>query len=207
MNVIKAIKASGIVAVIRAEDHHQAINLAKAISAGGINIIEITFTVPNAQLAINELGNNDNMIVGAGTILRKAEAEQAINNGAKFIVSPNFNLEVLEICNSNNIAYFPGCMTVQEITNALAAGIEIIKLFPASTLGPKYLKAIKGPLPHLQVMPTGGVNLENLGEWIKAGAIAVGVGGELTAIGKTKGMDALTKAASAYVNEIKALKR
>lgn len=207
MNVIKEIKEAGIIAVVRADDHHQAISLSKAIISGGINIIEITFTVPNAEKAISKLATLNDVILGAGTILKQEDAQKAIENGAKFIVGPNFNLEVLKTCSNNNIPYIPGCMTVQEITNALDSGIEIIKLFPASLFGPKYLKSLTGPFPNLQVIPTGGVNIDNLAEWLKAGAIAVGVGGELTSIGKARGMQALTEASSAYIKEIKALKQ
>ena len=206
MNVINEIKEAGIIAVVRAEDHNQAIALSKAMIAGGINIIEITFTVPNAEVAISELAKMNNVIIGAGTILNQVDAEKAIKNGAQFIVGPNFNKEVLEECKKNNIPYIPGCMTVQEITNALDEGVEIIKLFPASTFGPKYLKALKGPLPDLEVIPTGGVDYNNIEDWLKAGAVAVGVGGELTS-GKTKGMATLTELSKAYVKRIKTLKQ
>jgi 2-dehydro-3-deoxyphosphogluconate aldolase/(4S)-4-hydroxy-2-oxoglutarate aldolase len=169
--------------------------------AGGIDAIEVTFTVPGANYVIEslvkEFGNK--LIVGAGTVLDSETARIAILSGAKYIVSPSFDLETAKLCNRYQIPYMPGCMTITEIVTAMEAGASIIKVFPGSAFGPSFIKAIKAPLPQSVLMPTGGVDLTNVGEWIKNGCIAVGVGGNLTR-GTSEEM---TKVAKEFVLKVK----
>ncbi|RVU55095.1 bifunctional 2-keto-4-hydroxyglutarate aldolase/2-keto-3-deoxy-6-phosphogluconate aldolase [Anaerosphaera multitolerans] len=178
---LERIKELGIVAVIRGKDANEALEYSRACVEGGVNVLEITFTVPNAVDVLKELNYNlkDNALLGAGTVLDPITARLAIMNGAKFIVSPSFDEEVAKLCNLYQVPYMPGCMTPTEITNALKFGVDVIKVFPGSAFGPRYFKDIHGPLPNVNLMPTGGVNVENVSEWIKNGAFAVGVGSSL----------------------------
>lgn len=173
--------------------------------AGGIDSIEITFTVPGAQKVIESLTEEfgDELLVGAGTVLDSETARIAILAGAKYIVSPSFDLETAKLCNRYQIPYMPGCMTIKEIITAMEAGADVIKVFPGSVFGPDFIKAIKGPLPQAVLMPTGGVSLENVDKWIKNGCIAVGVGGNLT-----KGTsEDMTKAAKEFVDKVKEVRK
>lgn len=185
---LKMIYDCGIVAVIRAPSTEEALSISEAAAAGGINIIEITMTVPNALEVIKEIVDSkiSNLLVGAGTVLDPESALQALMAGADFIVSPHFNPAVVKLCNRYQKICMPGAMTVKEVIEILESGADLIKLFPGSIFGPQMIKAIKGPLPQAVLLPTGGVDLENVGEWIKAGAFAVGVGSELTAEGLKK---------------------
>jgi len=141
----------------------------------------------------------DTLLVGAGTVLDSITARIAILAGAKYIVSPAFDLETAKLCNRYQVPYMPGCMTVTEMLKAMEAGADVIKVFPGSAFGPDFIKAVKGPLPQATLMPTGGVDINNVDKWIKNGCIAVGVGGNLT-----KGSsDDMTKAAKEFVDKIK----
>lgn len=181
LQTLNYIHEKGIVAVIRGKDKQEALRFSKACADGGVNILEITFTVPNAidvmKSLIEELGNS--VLIGAGTVLDEVTARLAIMEGAKFIVSPAFDEKVARLCNLYQIPYMPGCMTPTEITRALEFGVDVIKVFPGSAFGPSYFGALKGPLPYVNLMPTGGVDIDNVDEWIKQGAYAVGVGGQL----------------------------
>lgn len=199
--VLRGIEEVGIVAVVRAKNGDEAKKIALACMNGGINSIEITFTVPGAQGVIEALEEEfkDKLLVGAGTVLDSETARIAILAGAKYIVSPSFDSEEAKLCNRYQIPYIAGCMTVTEMIRAMEAGTDIIKVFPGSAFGPSFISAIKGPLPQAVLMPTGGVNLSNAGEWIKNGCIAVGVGGNLT-----KGTsEEITKKAKEFVEEVK----
>lgn len=178
---LQAIKAAGIVAVIRADSTNKALDFVDACLSGGINIIEITFTIPFAidVLKTAKTEFNEKIILGAGTVLDSISARLAIINGAKFIVSPSFDKDVAKLCNLYQIPYIPGCMTPTEITQALKYGADLIKIFPSASFGPQYCKDIKGPFPNVNLMPTGGINIENVGEWIRNGAFAVAVGSTL----------------------------
>ena len=196
----------GIVAVVRATSGEQAAKIAAACIAGGVTAIEITFTVPGAHRVIEELKasfNEDELIVGAGTVLDSETARAAMLAGAGYIVSPGFDRATCALCNRYQIPYMAGCMTPTEIIAALEAGSDVIKLFPGSAFGPDYVKAILGPLPQARMMPTGGVSLENVDRWIKNGCIAVGVGGQLTAGAKTGNYQEITDTAKAFVQKIK----
>lgn len=199
--ILQRIEEVGVVAVVRAENTEKAKKIALACMEGGINSIEITFTVPGAQKVIEDLTEEfgDKLLVGAGTVLDSETARIAILAGAKFIVSPAFNLETAKLCNRYQIPYMPGCTTVTEMITAMEAGADVIKVFPGSAFGPSFIKAVKGPLPQAVLMPTGGVSLDNVGEWIKNGCIAVGVGGNLTK-GSSEDM---TNTAKKFVEKVK----
>jgi len=187
--VYNRIRETGIIAVIRARSSEDALKITEAVKEGGIDVIEITLTVPGAIDTIKTLSkifNEEEILLGAGTVLDPESARLAMLAGAKFIVSPSLSLDVIKTCNRYQILNMPGCMTVTEMVAALEAGADIIKLFPGSILGPKSVKAFRGPLPQAQFIPTGGVNLDNAAEWLENGCLAVGIGSELTA-GSDKG--------------------
>ena len=199
--VLQRIEDVGVVAVVRAENSQEAKKIALACMEGGIDSIEITFTVPGADKVIEALNEEfgDKLLVGAGTVLDSETARIAILAGAKYIVSPGFDLDTAKLCNRYQIPYMPGCMTITEMIKAMEAGADVIKVFPGSAFGPSFIKAIKGPLPQGVLMPTGGVSIDNVGEWIKNGCIAVGVGGNLT-----KGTsEDMTNAAKEFVAKVK----
>lgn len=182
-NVISKIHQTGIVSVVRSETKEQAYRTIEACLAGGISAIEVTFTVPNAHHIVEDLAgkySHDEMILGAGTVLDAETARIAILSGAQYIVMPYFNQDVVRMCNRYAIPCMPGVMTIKEVVEAMESGVEIMKLFPGELFGPSMIKSIKGPLPQAQLMPTGGVDLDNVGEWLEAGAIAVGIGSHLT---------------------------
>jgi 2-dehydro-3-deoxyphosphogluconate aldolase/(4S)-4-hydroxy-2-oxoglutarate aldolase len=199
--IIKRIEDTGIVAVVRAENTEKAVNISKACMEGGIDAIEVTFTVPGAHRVIEDLVNEfgDRLLVGAGTVLDSETARIAILAGAKYIVSPGFDLDTARLCNRYQIPYMPGCMTIKEMITAMEAGADVIKVFPGSAFGPSFIKAIKGPLPQAVLMPTGGVSLDNVDQWIKNGCVAVGAGGALT---KGSRKD-ITETAKKFVSKIK----
>ncbi len=206
-NIIKRITDVGVVAVVRANNGEEAINIAKACLAGGISAIEITFTVPRAHHVIEELCDyfkDGEMIIGAGTVLDSETARIAILSGAQYIVSPHFDKDIALLCNTYKVPYMAGCMTITEVKTALSYGVEIVKLFPGSAFGPSFVKAVKGPLPQTNIMPTGGVSLDNVDQWIKNGVVAVGVGGQLTGGAKTGDFDLVTETAKAFVEKVKA---
>ena len=205
-DVLQRIAAVGVVAVVRAENEEQAINVSSACIEGGIPAIEVTFTVPGADKVITALKNQfpaDKLIVGAGTVLDSETARAAILAGAEYIVSPGFDLESAKLCNRYQVPYMPGCMTITEIIRAMEAGCDIVKLFPGSLPGPSYVKAVKGPLPQVNIMPTGGVDLNNVADWIKAGVIAVGSGSHLTGPAVKGDLAKTTELAKQYVQAVK----
>ena len=204
--IITRITDSGIVAVVRAESADQAKRITEACIKGGVPAIELTFTVPSAHHVIEELAKTyspDEIILGAGTVLDSETARIAILSGANYIVSPCFNAELVKTCNRYRIACMPGAMTIKEVVECMAAGADIVKVFPGEAFGPKIIKAIKGPLPYAKIMPTGGVDVNNVGEWIKAGAVAVGAGGALTAGAKTGDYESITRLGREFVAKIK----
>ncbi|KAF1305396.1 bifunctional 4-hydroxy-2-oxoglutarate aldolase/2-dehydro-3-deoxy-phosphogluconate aldolase [Enterococcus saccharolyticus] len=202
VEILNKIAHAGIVAVIRGETSAEAIKSSQAILAGGIQGIEVTFTVPQAETVIYDLQqqyqNHPEIVIGAGTVLDAVTARIAISAGAQFIVSPCFDKETAKLCNLYQVPYLPGCMTITEIKTALSYGADIIKLFPGNLSGPSAIKAFRGPLPTIEIMPTGGVSLENLHEWFEAGSIAVGVGGNLLAPAKNGDFDKMTVLAQQY---------
>lgn len=206
VQVLNRIQESGIVAVVRAESAEQAIQIAEAVKAGGVDAIEITMTVPGAVDVIRELAQtyqNHEILIGAGSVLDSETARACLLAGAEYIVSPSFDAETIELCNRYQKVVMPGAMTVTEVINAMEAGADIVKIFPATLFGPKIIKAIKGPVPHAPLMPTGGVNLDNVAEWVKAGSLAVGVGSDLTRGAKTGDYEQVTETAREFVKRIK----
>ena len=199
--ILKQLTDSLVVAVVRATSTEQAVKISNACIEGGIKAIEVTFTVDYAHDVIKglkkEVGNS--LLIGAGTVLDSETARVAILNGADFIVSPAFDLETAKLCNRYQVPYLPGCMTITEMIHAMEAGADIVKLFPGSLPGPSYVKAVKGPLPQANIMPTGGVSLANIKDWFNAGVVAVGVGGELTAPAKTGDYEKVKENAIAFI--------
>lgn len=170
-----------LVAVIRAPSGDRLVEVAEALIAGGVTNLEITFTVPEAHKAIRAVADHvgDRALVGAGTVLNQADAQLAIDAGARFVVCPITDVPLIEFCKSQGTLIMPGAMTPTEIHTAWQAGADIVKVFPADVAGPKYFKAIHGPLPNVRLMPTGGVNLETVATFLDAGACALGVGNAL----------------------------
>ncbi|MDE3057001.1 MAG: bifunctional 4-hydroxy-2-oxoglutarate aldolase/2-dehydro-3-deoxy-phosphogluconate aldolase [Bacteroidota bacterium] len=178
---VEKIIATGVVAVIRMKDAKRLSSVVEAIRIGGVKAIEITMTVPGAVDIIKEMVRNapSDVLIGAGTVTEKNNALDVIKAGAKFVVGPIVNLEIIAACKESDVACMPGCFSPTEILSGWNAGADIIKVFPATSLGPKYFKDVAGPFPHIRMMPTGGVTIDNVGEWVAAGAVAVGIGSDL----------------------------
>ncbi|MCB0287647.1 MAG: bifunctional 4-hydroxy-2-oxoglutarate aldolase/2-dehydro-3-deoxy-phosphogluconate aldolase [Calditrichaeota bacterium] len=179
--IVQKIIDGGAVAVIRMSDSQKLMHVAEALLEGGIFALEITMTTPNALKVIEEASRAlpKEVLIGVGSVLDSETARLAINAGAKYVVSPVFKPEVVQTAHRYNLPVMPGCFTPTEILTAHELGADIVKVFPADVVGMPFFKAIKAPMPHLNLMPTGGVSLTNAGEWINAGACAVGVGGAL----------------------------
>jgi 2-dehydro-3-deoxyphosphogluconate aldolase/(4S)-4-hydroxy-2-oxoglutarate aldolase len=180
--VLNKIREVGLVPVLRADSEEEALAIAYALEAGGVTVLEVTMTVPGAIDAIGRLAAEagDRILIGAGTVLDPETARACILAGAQFIVSPALNLRTIELCRRYSVAVFPGGLTPTEIVTAWEAGADAVKVFPCSAVGgAKYLKAIKAPLPQIELIPTGGVSLATAAEFLEAGAIALGVGGDL----------------------------
>jgi|SRR5205085_1485462 len=206
LDILKRITDAGLVAVVRAESAEQARRIADATLAGGCPAIEVTFTVPGAQRVIEALAARykpSELILGAGTVLDPETARIAILSGATYVVSPTLNPATVRLCNRYQVPVMPGVMTIREVIEALEVGADIVKLFPGEAYGPAIIKAIRGPLPQAPLMPTGGVDLTNVGEWIKAGAVAVGAGSSLTGGAKTGDYAAITRTAREFIERIK----
>jgi 2-dehydro-3-deoxyphosphogluconate aldolase/(4S)-4-hydroxy-2-oxoglutarate aldolase len=202
--VLQKIAEAGLVAVIRAENGEDAAHIAEACAAGGVAALEITYTVPGATAVIEHLAKEfaGRILVGAGTVLDPETARIAILAGAQFVVSPALNAETARLCNRYQVPHMPGAGSIAEVLAAMESGADIVKVFPGEILGPAFVKAVRGPLPRVSLMPTGGVTLENAGEWIKAGAVAVGVGGTLTAAAKNGDFASITRMAERFVEKI-----
>ncbi|MGX7205910.1 bifunctional 4-hydroxy-2-oxoglutarate aldolase/2-dehydro-3-deoxy-phosphogluconate aldolase [Enterococcus pingfangensis] len=210
MNILNKLENAGVIAVVRGKNKEEASKATDAIIEGGITGIELTFTVPNAEELIGELvekySAREDVVIGAGTVLDAVTARIAIMAGAEYVVSPCFDAETAEICNLYQIPYLPGCMTITEMKEALKSGVDIVKLFPGSAFGPSIIKAFKAPLPQLNIMPTGGVGLDNLADWFKAGVTCVGVGGNLLAPAATGDFAAVTEVAKEYAAKLELIK-
>jgi 2-dehydro-3-deoxyphosphogluconate aldolase/(4S)-4-hydroxy-2-oxoglutarate aldolase len=191
---------SCIVAVIRADSGELLVDVAQALLAGGIDVMEVTFTVPRAPRVLERVADKlgDHVLLGAGTVLDAETARIALLAGAEFIVSPNTNVEVIQVCKRYSKLVMPGALTPTEVVAAWEAGADIVKIFPSDLTGPKYLKALHGPLPHIRLMPTGGVNLDTAAEFLQAGACALGIGSslvdpKLVAAGNLKQIESLAR--------------
>ena len=205
LKTVARIVESGLVAVVRADSSDQAARIAEACAEGGIGAIEITLTVPGALRVIEDLAarSTGSILVGAGTVLDSETARLAILAGAQFVVSPATDAATGRLCNRYAIPWMPGAQTVGEVIEAMELGADIVKVFPGEVLGPKFIRAVKGPLPRASLMPTGGVTLENAGEWIQAGAVALGVGGNLTRGAKSGDYASITELARQFAERIR----
>jgi 2-dehydro-3-deoxyphosphogluconate aldolase/(4S)-4-hydroxy-2-oxoglutarate aldolase len=183
IEVIKTIGQIGVVGIVRSSDFSKAIDMGNGMINGGIRILEISMTSPDAINVIKTLkqDNSDkDFVLGAGTVADAATARMSILAGAEFIVSHCLSEDVVKTCNRYGIPCSPGVQSVTEAVKALELGCDVVKIFPGNVLGPGFIKAVHGPVPHLEMIPVGGVSLENLGDWFKAGAYAVGLGSALT---------------------------
>lgn len=207
---LSRIAESGVVSVVRGSTKQEALEASRACIKGGVKAIELTFVVPGADDIIKELikefQDDQEVVIGAGTVLDATTARLAIMAGAKFIVSPSFSKEVAEICNLYAIPYTPGCTTPTEIQEALKSGTELIKVFPGSVVKSGYLSAIHGPFPQVNIMVTGGVSLENMDEWFSRGAVAVGIGGNLTGPAKDGDYAQVEANAVRYAEKLKKIR-
>jgi len=207
--LLEQLETNGIVAVIRAESKGQALKIVDFAYQGGIKAIEITMTIPGAIDVIKDISSkfSPEMLVGAGTILDSETARLAILAGAEFIVSPHLDIEIVKTANRYQKVVIPGAMTVREVILSMEHGADVVKIFPSGLFGPEIIKAIKGPLPQAPLMPTGGINLNNLQEWFKAGVFCVGVGSSLTkdAI-KNDDYTIIKNRAQKFINKYKEIK-
>jgi 2-dehydro-3-deoxyphosphogluconate aldolase/(4S)-4-hydroxy-2-oxoglutarate aldolase len=198
---------SGIVAVIRASSGELLADVAEALLAGGVDCMEITFTVPKAHRVLESVADRlgDKVLLGAGTVLDPETARVAILAGARFIVAPTVNIHTIELCKRYSALAMPGALTPTEILTAWEAGADIVKVFPSELTGPGYLKAVRAPLPQVRLMPTGGVNLQTAAEFLKAGACALGIGGSLVTAEALKNRDwkAIERLAEQYVRIVR----
>lgn len=190
--IVRTIEECGVVAIIRMKETGKLSAVVQALADGGVRTLEVTMTVPGAVDAIRALSADlpDGFVLGAGTVLDARTARAVIDAGARFVVAPIFDPDTIRACHDRDVPALPGCFSPTEMLRAWQAGADIVKVFPATGLGPGYLKDVRAPLPQLKLMPTGGVTVQNAGDWIRAGAVAVGVGSAL--------VDAATVAAGDY---------
>jgi 2-dehydro-3-deoxyphosphogluconate aldolase / (4S)-4-hydroxy-2-oxoglutarate aldolase len=179
--VTAQVEALGVVAVIRLKDPAKLRATVDAMSEGGVRALEVTMTVPRAVEMIRELAPSlpEGFLLGAGTVTDVETARQVIDAGASFVVSPVFRPDVIAVCHEHDVPAMPGCFSPTEIFTAHQCGADVVKIFPATALGPQFIRDVRAPLPQVKLMPTGGVTLDNAGDWIRAGAVAVGVGSAL----------------------------
>jgi 2-dehydro-3-deoxyphosphogluconate aldolase/(4S)-4-hydroxy-2-oxoglutarate aldolase len=209
--IVTRIQATGVVAVIRLTDAAVGRDVAQALVDGGVTALEVTMTVPRAVALIEELSGvlPENCLIGAGTVLNAATAVDVMRAGAKFVVGPVLRRDVIAACRERDVPVMPGCFSPTEILEAWDAGADIVKVFPATSLGPSFFKDMRGPLPHVKLMPTGGVTRENAGDWIRAGAVAIGVGTALVdaaAVSQRRFSD-ITAAAKHFVRAVAEARR
>ncbi|MDS4528929.1 bifunctional 4-hydroxy-2-oxoglutarate aldolase/2-dehydro-3-deoxy-phosphogluconate aldolase [Streptococcus pneumoniae] len=201
--MLRQLKENYFFAVIRGKDEQDAKEIALHAVLGGIRNIEITFSTPNAATVIKELqeefSDDSSVVIGAGTVMNLNLAQEAIGAGASFLVSPHFDKKIQELAQETGVLYFPGCATATEIVTASQAGCSIIKLFPGGVLGPGFIKDIHGPVPEVDLMPSGGVSVDNVADWKKAGACAVGIGSALASRVRAEGYDSVMLIARSFV--------
>lgn len=211
--VLTRMKEDCLVAVVRAKNKEQGEKVIDAIIAGGINFIEITMTMDEGnpvefiQFMADKYRNNDKVVIGAGTVLDPETARAVILAGANYVVSPGLNVETIKLCNRYRIPMLPGVMSPTEAITALEAGCDIIKVFPGNVVGPGAISSFKGPLPQGDFMPSGGVDVDNVDKWLKAGACAVGTGSSLTKGAKTGDFAAVTAKAREFVEAVAAARK
>jgi len=209
--MIDAALASGVIAVVRLPRAADFRALAGALVAGGVSVVEITLTTPGALAGVRDLTAQDvpGAVVGAGTVLDERSARDVIAAGARFVVSPTLDHAVMRCCREANVPCMPGALTPRELLEASRAGASHIKLFPASLVGPRYIREVLAPLPFLRLVPSGGVSLDNAGDWIRAGAIAVSVGSALVSpsLVAEQAWDRLTAQARALIDRVAEARR
>ena len=211
--VLTRMKEDCLVAVVRAKNKEQGEKVIDAIVAGGINFIEITMTMDEGnpvefiQFMAEKYRNNEKIVIGAGTVLDPETARAVILAGANYVVSPGLNVETIKLCNRYRVLMLPGVMSPTEAITALEAGCDIIKVFPGNVVGPGAISSFKGPLPQGDFMPSGGVDVDNVDKWIKAGACAVGTGSSLTKGAKTGDFAAVTAKAREFVEAVAAARK
>ena len=206
IDILNQLKKEKLVAVIRAESLDQGEKIVEAVIAGGINFIEITFTVPNADILIAKLAQkyqDSKIVIGAGTCLDSETARLAILKGAQFVVSPAYNEELVRLCNRYRVPVMTGAHTINEFITATEMGVDVIKVFPGDAYKPSIIKSFLAPLPYMNFMPTGGVSVDNVQEWIQNGCFAVGTGSSLTKGAKTGDYAAITEEAKRFVEKVK----
>lgn len=203
-NLFQAIVERGMVGIVRADSPQAAVAIAEACIAGGVTALEVAFTTPDTLGVLRTLRerHGKDVLLGAGTVLDPETARAAILAGAQFIISPGVNIATIEVCQRYQVLAMPGAMTPTEIVTALQAGADIVKVFPAEMFGPSYIKALRAPLPQAPLMPTGGVTVDNLGEWFAAGALAVGIGSSLSGPGAKGDYAAVTARAKEFVAQM-----
>ena len=181
LDTLRRVLDSGIVAIVRSPDSHQLVEVCRALADGGVTVVEITMTVPDALDVVRAVRRalGDRLLLGAGTILDPETARAALLAGAEFLVAPTLNLDVIRLCQRYDKLVMPGAFTPTEILTAWEAGADIVKVFPADVVGPAFFKAVRAPLPQVKLMPTGGVDLTTAADFLKAGACCLGVGGQL----------------------------
>ena len=210
IETMQKISNQGIIAVVRGQTLEEGLKIADACIAGGVKVIEMTFTTPLANEAIAKLQKkyqkDEEVIIGAGTVLEATTARLAILAGARFIVSPAFDEETIRLCNLYRVVSCPGVMTPGEAAKALAAGADIIKIFPGDIVGPKIIKDIHGPLPQAMLMPSGGVAVDNVADWLRAGCVAVSAGGSLTKTAKSGDYAGVTAMAQKFTEAVRRAK-
>ena len=211
--VLTRMKEDCLVAVVRAKNKEQGEKVIDAIVAGGINFIEITMTMDEGnpvefiQFMADKYRNNDKVVIGAGTVLDPETARAVILAGANYVVSPGLNVETIKLCNRYRVPMLPGVMSPTEAITALEAGCDIIKVFPGNVVGPGAISSFKGPLPQGDFMPSGGVDVDNVDKWLKAGACAVGTGSSLTKGAATGDCAAITAKAKEFVEAVAAARQ
>lgn len=211
--VLSKMKKDCLVAVVRAKNLDHGEKVVDAIIAGGINFIEITMTMDEgnpiefiAKMS-EKYSDNKDVVIGAGTVLDPETARATILAGANYVVSPGLNVETIKLCNRYRVPMLPGVMTPTEAITALESGCDIIKIFPGNIMGPSAISSFKGPLPQGEFMPSGGVDVDNVDKWIKAGAYAVGTGSSLTKGAKTGDFAAVTAKAKEFVEAVAAARK
>ena len=204
--IVARIKEVGAVAILRTQTSDQALRAAEAAITGGFRIVEITYGVPDATDVIAKLvrENPSELLFGAGTVLTRDQSNAAVDAGAQFLVSPCVTPEMIEAAREREVVSIPGAFTPTEIYNAWSSGADIIKLFPAVSNGPEYLRTVRGPLPQIPIMPTSGVNISNVADWFRAGAVAVGAVGSVIdpALVQQGDWAALTKRSREFIDAV-----
>jgi 2-dehydro-3-deoxyphosphogluconate aldolase/(4S)-4-hydroxy-2-oxoglutarate aldolase len=206
-HIVARIERERIVAVLRLDDADKLRAVIDALAAGGVHVFEVTMTVPGAITLIEQLARTlpEQLLVGAGTVIDAGTARLVIDAGASFVVSPVFRRDLIETCHNSGVAAVPGCFTPTEILDAWEAGADIVKVFPSTSLGPTFFRDVRAPLPQIKLMPTGGVSIDNAADWLRAGAVAIGVGSALVDAASVKAGDfaAITRQAKRLLAAIR----